>query len=187
MTHAISANDMQNLPPGQCVILDVRTKMEHDEKHVGLPHVHIPLDQLDPAQFMRAQGLSPDTRVYLLCRSGGRATQAAQKFIASGFPNVTVIEGGIVACEGCGMNIQGYGAEKSGACCAPPAKRPISLERQVRIAAGLFAFTGAALGLLLHPAFTLIPLFVGGGLVFAGVTDRCGMALVLTKAPWNNV
>ena len=67
------------------------------------------------------------------------------------------------------------------------AKGPISLERQVRIAAGLFAATGASLGLLVSPAFTIIPLFVGCGLIFAGVTDRCGMALVLTKEPWNKM
>ena len=66
-------------------------------------------------------------------------------------------------------------------------KGPISLERQVRIAAGAIAALGALLGLMLNPLFSIIPLFVGGGLVFAGVTDRCGMALVLTKAPWNKI
>jgi hypothetical protein len=51
----------------------------------------------------------------------------------------------------------------------------------------LFAATGAALALFINPIFGIIPLFVGCGLIFAGVTDRCGMALVLTKAPWNKV
>jgi len=44
---------------------------------------------------------------------------------------------------------------------------------------------GALLALFVNPAFVAIPLFVGCGLIFAGVTDRCGMMLVLTKAPWN--
>jgi len=43
------------------------------------------------------------------------------------------------------------------------------------------------LALTTSSAFALIPLFVGGGLVYAGVTNNCGMALVLTKAPWNKI
>ncbi len=51
----------------------------------------------------------------------------------------------------------------------------------------LFVAMGAALGLFINPLFAAIPLFVGCGLIFAGVTDRCGMALVLTKAPWHKI
>ena len=29
--------------------------------------------------------------------------------------------------------------------------------------------------------------FVGAGLVFAGVTDTCGMGLLLARMPWNRV
>jgi hypothetical protein len=39
--------------------------------------------------------------------------------------------------------------------------------------------------LLLNPLFAAVPAFVGGGLVFAGVTDRCGMAMVLSRLPYN--
>jgi hypothetical protein len=28
--------------------------------------------------------------------------------------------------------------------------------------------------------------FVGAGLVFAGVTDTCGMGMLLARMPWNN-
>jgi hypothetical protein len=27
--------------------------------------------------------------------------------------------------------------------------------------------------------------FIGGGLVFAGVTDTCGMGMLLARMPWN--
>lgn len=174
MPSSIRADELTNALPAGCIILDVRTAMEHAEKHIGLAHAHVPLDELDPAVFMSRHGLARDARVYILCRSGGRASQAAAKFTAAGYPNATVIEGGIIACESCGHAIKTGGA---------PA--PLSLERQVRIAAGLLAGGGALLGLLAHPLFTLIPLCVGGGLVFAGITDRCGMALLLAKAPWN--
>ncbi len=29
--------------------------------------------------------------------------------------------------------------------------------------------------------------FVGAGLIFAGVTDTCGMAMMLSRMPWNQV
>lgn len=182
----ISAQSLTSVDPNLGIILDVRTPMEHAEKHIGFGHAHVPLDQLDPKDFMLRHGLDRDAAVYILCRSGKRAAQAAEAFAAQGYRNVNVVEGGMIACEDCGHPIRGYGsagAAQSGI----KAKGPISLERQVRIAAGLFAAAGAALGLLVNPLFTLIPLFVGGGLIFAGITDRCGMALVLTKAPWNKI
>ena len=60
----------------------------------------------------------------------------------------------------------------------------MSLERQVRIAAGTLVLIGVALGFV-HPAFFALAAFVGAGLTFAGITDRCGMALILAKMPWN--
>ena len=41
------------------------------------------------------------------------------------------------------------------------------------------------LAFLIHPAFLIIPAFIGAGLTFAGLTDFCGMALLLAKLPWN--
>ena len=64
-------------------------------------------------------------------------------------------------------------------------KSAISIERQVRIGAGILVLTGIILGFLFHPAFFALSAFIGAGLVFAGVTDWCGMGLLLAKAPWN--
>jgi Protein of unknown function (DUF2892). len=58
-------------------------------------------------------------------------------------------------------------------------------ERQVRIAAGALVVIGALLGLLVHSGFFAIPIFVGSGLVFAGITDTCGMGMMLARMPWN--
>jgi predicted branched-subunit amino acid permease len=33
----------------------------------------------------------------------------------------------------------------------------------------------------------LLSAFVGAGLVFAGVSGFCGMALLLARAPWNRI
>ncbi len=181
----IRAESLEHMNPNQGIILDVRTKMEHAEKHIDLSHAHVPLDELIPTDFMMQHGLDKDAHVYILCRSGKRASQAAEKFAAAGYFNVKVIEGGIIACEDCGHNVKNQGVELKAQ--GLKAKGPIPLERQVRIAAGLFTALGAALALTINPAFTVIPLFVGCGLIFAGITDRCGMALVLTKAPWNKI
>jgi hypothetical protein len=61
----------------------------------------------------------------------------------------------------------------------------ISVERQVRIAAGAMVFTGVILGTFVYEGFYGLSGFVGAGLIFAGVTDWCGMGLLLARAPWN--
>ena len=66
-------------------------------------------------------------------------------------------------------------------------RKVISLERQVRIAAGLLVLTGAVLALTVHPWWAGLSAFVGAGLMFAGITDTCGMALMLARMPWNQV
>jgi hypothetical protein len=62
----------------------------------------------------------------------------------------------------------------------------MSLERQVRIAAGALVLTGVLLGAFVHPYWLGLAGFVGAGLVFAGVTDTCGMGLLLARMPWNS-
>lgn len=64
-------------------------------------------------------------------------------------------------------------------------RKVLSLKRQVRIGAGLLILTGVILGTLVHPGFFALSGFVGAGLVFAGLTDWCGMGLLLANAPWN--
>jgi rhodanese-related sulfurtransferase len=66
-------------------------------------------------------------------------------------------------------------------------KKAISLERQVRIVAGLLVLTGSLLGMFVSRWFMGLPAFVGAGLTFAGITDTCGMAMILARMPWNQV
>ena len=58
-------------------------------------------------------------------------------------------------------------------------------ERQVRIAAGSLVLLGVGMGWLVHPAWLGLSAFIGAGLVFAGITDTCGLGMILTRAPWN--
>ena len=52
----------------------------------------------------------------------------------------------------------------------------MSLERQVRIAAGSLVLFGTALGAFVHPGFLGLSAFVGAGLVFAGSPTLAGWA-----------
>jgi rhodanese-related sulfurtransferase len=158
---------------GQIDLLDVRTPVEFRELHVAHAR-NVPLDRLDPAVVMQARNGSREEPLYLICRSGGRGRQASEKFLAAGFPNVVNVEGGTLAWAECGLPVV-------------RGKKAISLEWQVRIAAGLLVLLGALLGWLAHPAFVGLAAFVGAGLVFAGVTDTCGMGLLLARMPWNQV
>lgn len=99
---SISAAD---LPSTEGIIIDVRTEAEHADMHLVQPHILMPLDQLDPAQFVADNQVSDDTTIYILCRSGKRAVTAAQIFIGAGYNNVQVIEGGILACEANGIDV----------------------------------------------------------------------------------
>lgn len=153
-------------------LLDVRTPAEHAEVHV--PGVHLlPLDRLDAEQMARTTGFTPDTPLYILCRSGGRAKQAAERLERAGFSSCHVVEGGTMGWAEAGLPVN------------RGESRVISLERQVRIAGGTLVLTGVVLAWLVHPAWMGLSGFVGAGLIFAGITDWCGMGMLLAKLPWN--
>lgn len=153
-------------------LIDVRTPVEFDATHVR-EALNIPLDELDPRALVSDGTLPAAEPVYILCRSGQRATKAAEKFASQGHDNAVVVEGGTLGWIEAGLPV-----EKG-------ESRVISLERQVRIGAGSLVLTGVSLGWFVHPAFFGLSAFVGAGLVFAGITDWCGMGLLLAKAPWN--
>jgi rhodanese-related sulfurtransferase len=153
-------------------LIDVRTPVEYAEVHVPLAK-NVPLDQFDPKSLLASGQLPKDQPVYLLCRSGGRASKAAEKASKEGLDNAVVVEGGTLAWIDAGLPVNRGKA------------KVISLERQVRIAAGSLVFIGVILSIFVHPCFIALPGFVGAGLVFAGITDFCGMGLLLAKLPWN--
>jgi len=154
-------------------LIDVRTPVEFREVHVESAR-NVPLDRLDPAAVMQSRSDSTKEPLYFICRSGSRGQQACEKFVKAGFTNVVNVEGGTMACVEAGLRVV-------------RGKKAISLERQVRIAAGLLVLLGALLGWLVHPAFIGLSAFIGAGLVFAGITDTCGMGMILARMPWNRV
>ena len=152
-------------------LIDVRTPVEYREVHVGFAR-NVPLDQLNAAQI--ASGRTATEPLYVICRSGSRGKQACEKFLAAGYTNVVNVEGGTQAWDQAGLPVV-------------RGRKAISLERQVRIAAGLLVLVGSALGAFVSPYWIGLAAFVGAGLTFAVITDTCGMGMLLARMPWNQV
>jgi rhodanese-related sulfurtransferase len=117
--------------------------------------------------------LDRDRPVFVVGRSGKRAATAAEKLAALGHRDVRVMEGGLLAWTGEGRPVQ------------RGKRRVWALERQVRFVAGTLVLAGVLLAVLVHPAFVAVAGFVGAGLMFAGATDICAMAMLLARMPWN--
>jgi len=150
---------------GPITLIDVRTPAEYREIHAE-GATSIPLDQFEPCSVAKG------APIYLICKTGDRARKAAEKARAAGREDAVVIEGGTTAWTEAGL---------------PVVRGPktISLERQVRIGAGLLILAGVGLGWFVHPGFYGLAAFVGAGLTFAGLTGWCGMGMALSRCPWN--
>jgi rhodanese-related sulfurtransferase len=170
---SIAPAELHQLRQGgaSCDLLDVRTPPEHATAHVAGAQL-VPLDDLDPAAFLRQRPASAGP-LYVICQSGARAAKAVDKFRAAGFDGCVLVEGGTQGWIDAGLPVE-RGTSKV-----------IPLMRQVQIAVGTISAVGAALALTVDVRFAILPLFIGCGLIFAGLTGTCGMALLLARMPWN--
>lgn len=154
-------------------LIDVRTPAEYANGHA--PEAKsVPLDQFDPAAWQGAERPKP---LYILCQGGGRAKTAAERCLKAGLPSdqLFVVEGGTNGWIAAGLAV----TKEAGA------PKVISLERQVRIVVGVLSLAASILVLSGKPLFAIVTAFLGAGLLFAGVTDTCGLAIVLSRMPWN--
>ena len=154
-----------------CRLIDVRTPVEYSAVHVPGSRL-IPLDELDPAAFS-SENEAEATPLYLLCQSGGRAKLASDKLQRAGVRGCVLVQGGTEAWIDAGLPVN------------RGESRVLPLMRQVQIIIGFLSALGALLALTLDPRFSFLPLLTGCGLLFAGLTGFCGLALLLAKMPWN--
>lgn len=159
-----------NTPGAQYELIDVRTPAEFQQVHIA-ESIKFPLESLKPTTLKEKFPL--DHTIILICKTSNRAKTALKKFEEVGFSNTKVMDGGID-----GWLAENRAVERG-------ASNIISLERQVRIAAGLLVLIGSLLAYFVNPLWLILSGFVGAGLAFAGITDTCGMALFLAKMPWN--
>ncbi|WP_130012368.1 rhodanese-like domain-containing protein [Serinicoccus sediminis] len=149
-------------------VLDVRTPGEFAAGHVPGSY-NIPLATLTEHARSVADHLDQD--VVLVCRSGARASAAAQALAGTGSEGMHVLTGGMQAWSGAGGEV----AETSG---------PWDLERQVRLVAGGVVLT-SVLASTLVPGAKWVAAGIGGGLTFAALSNTCAMGQALMRMPWN--
>ena len=152
-------------------VVEVRSPGEFNSEHIPGSR-NVPLDRLSMETLFADR---PDTAadgVYLVCKSGARAENARVKLEAEGYPDARKVLGGLTAWDAAGLPVRrGDG--------------PIALERQVRIAAGSSVLLGLILGLTVTQGFFWLTAFIGAGLVYSGLSNACGMGMLLARMPWN--
>jgi rhodanese-related sulfurtransferase len=152
------------------VLVDVRTPQEFASVHAS-GTVSIPLNELDAAGFVAQH--TPGKPVYVLCQTGARARRAIEQLEAAGCTDCVLVEGGTEAWIGAGLPV--HRGEST----------VLPLMRQVQMVVGSLAAVGSVLALTMNRWFAVLPLLLGCGLLFAGITGACGMALLLARMPWN--
>jgi rhodanese-related sulfurtransferase len=167
----ISASELLDLIKKEPIkLVDVRTPGEFRSTHIP-NSLNLPLSSSDFESFKNSA--SGAEKIVLICQSGARAKAASNELMLKNIAPLFILSGGMNSWQQSGFDvIKGEGT--------------ISMERQVRIAAGLFVFLGSILSLIFSLNFIFIPIFIGAGLVFSGVTNTCGMARMLAVLPWNN-
>ena len=168
----ISPQEAQAKLQAGALLVDICSPDEHKREHIQNA-LNLPLDSLATAD---KTPLKDAKTLIFHCLSGVRTQNAASQLEAllgenqEGFK----LEGGLKAWKDAGLATQF------------DAKQPLPLMRQVQIAAGSLVLIGTLLGFV-NKWFLLLSAFVGCGLIFAGITGFCGMALLLAKMPWNKV
>jgi rhodanese-related sulfurtransferase len=152
----------------QSRLIDVREYAEYAQGFIPGAQ-NFPLPTLPGA----AATWNRDEPLQLICKSGKRALQAQSILAAAGFTRLTVLSGGMDQWIAGRQPIE------------VNARRPWSLERQVRFTAGTLILISLALAFGISRYFLLATTLVGAGLVFAGASDICMMATVLGWLPWN--
>jgi len=168
-TSNISVRELAKVAGIKGKVIDVRTPAEFEGVRMEGAELH-PISTMDPAAVKASVGAG---ECYVMCLSGGRAARAAETLRSAGLKSVRVVEGGMKAWEAAGLPV------------VRGERRVIPIERQARIVMGSLALIGGVLGYAVDPAWCGLSAFAGAGLIFSGITDWCGLGLVLARMPWN--
>ena len=169
MDSAVSVSQLRNRPSGVALLVDVRSGSEFASGHIP-GAINIPMEEIEA----RHDDLDVNLPIILICQSGKRARMSAS-LLEPCQRQITVLEGGTKAWIQAGLPV------------VASVRTRWSLERQVRLGAGLLALTGAILALTVNPRWVFLCGFAGLGLTFAGLSDICAMGIILGKMPWNKL
>lgn len=169
MSHSISVQDLKKLIDQNhpCCLIDVRTPTEFEADRIP-KFINIPLNEIDRFK----SSLDSRLTVITLCASGFRSATACQQ-LTDTFPKAVSVDGGIAQWKAAGFET------------TTGTSNQLSLMRQVQITVGLGVLAGIILAQTFDPRFVWFSAFWGAGLLFAGVTNTCALARLLTYMPWN--
>ncbi|MEY4821749.1 MAG: hypothetical protein RLY72_1401 [Planctomycetota bacterium] len=156
---------------GACIIVDVREPDEHARERIAGAK-SVPLSSLTAASIAALGSKS----VVVHCKSGRRSADAAMRCaeLTSRGISVANLRGGIDAWKAQGLPT------------VVDTMRPrMSVMQQTQLVIGIGVLVGTALGTAVHPWLLAIPAMMGAGLIVAGATGTCGLAVVIGKMPWN--
>lgn len=153
----------------EAVLVDVREPAEHAAENIQGTTL-LPLSGVSKSAL-------PDCankKLVIHCRKGGRGGSACEKLLEED-PTLDIynLEGGIEAWRAAGLTVVSSG------------KAFLPLDRQVQLTIGLLLMTGSLLGHFFTPALFLLTGLIGAGLMIAGATGFCGLALLMARMPWN--
>ncbi len=167
--HCVDGKTLQQwLQNKEALLVDVREPAEFSAEHIDGARL-LPLSKFDPAQVPASNGV----KVVMQCKSGMRSRQAADRLLAAGTGEVWQLEGGIEAWKSAGLPVVRSG------------KKIIDVQRQTQMTIGAGVLSGVLLGAFVSPWFLLISGFMGGGLIFAGLSGTCMLASLIARMPWN--
>jgi rhodanese-related sulfurtransferase len=167
MHSEITVSQLLSREPSPAQLVDVRSGTEFASGHIP-GAVNIPMDQIEA----RLDDLNLGLPLVLICQSGKRACMTAE-LLKPCHGHISVLEGGTKAWIDAGLPV------------VRSVRTRWSLERQVRLGAGLLTLTGVILALTFNANWIFLCAFVGLGLTFAGLTNLCAMGTILEKMPWN--
>jgi rhodanese-related sulfurtransferase len=153
---------------GGVQLVDVREVIECDAERVE-GALNLPLSRFDELSKQVRRG----EPVYLLCRSGGRAADAAKRLQGAGHERVLIVEGGLNAWAASGKPV------------VKGVPRAWAMDRQVRFVAGSLVTAGFLLAWLVDARFLVLSALVGVALAVTAALDVCPMATLLGRMPWN--
>jgi rhodanese-related sulfurtransferase len=154
---------------GEALVVDVREPAEHAAENIEGANL-LPLGVVSRNALPQVH----DKKLVIHCRTGKRSSNACEKLLAED-PNLEVynLEGGISAWRAAGLQVVSSG------------NYFLPLDQQVQLTIGLGVLAGSLLVYFVSPLFVLLTGFFGAGLIFAGLSGFCGLAMVMAKMPWN--
>lgn len=162
------------LAAGDAILIDVREPDEFKNEHIAYA-ASLPLGSV--CDLVGQLNIPDGRKVIFQCLKGGRGQKACmivgdRNICANDLYN---IDGGITAWKELGLPVVTTDA----------AAPKITIFRQVQIIAGGLIALLVMLGFLGITVAFLVAGVIGGALLFAGLTGWCGLAMLLSKMPWN--